>query len=70
MPRRTTSKIQISASDVQKAKLAHAARARQMNVTQFVLSTSLDAADQMLDDEPNAIPALKAQLEKLTSLGL
>jgi uncharacterized protein (DUF1778 family) len=48
MPRPRTNKLEISASTVQKARLAEAAKARQMNVKQFVLSTSLDAADRVL----------------------
>jgi uncharacterized protein (DUF1778 family) len=35
----------------QKAKLAEAARIRNMNVSQFVLSESLDAAEQVIADE-------------------
>lgn len=69
MPRSKTHAIEISASADQKARLAQAAKARHMKVREFVLRTSLDAADQVLDDEPNAIFALKEQLEKLRSLG-
>lgn len=50
----TTSKAQqlnIRASASQKAKLAEAARLQNMNVSQFVLSKSLDAAEQVIADQ-------------------
>ena len=43
--------LQIRASAVQKAKLAEAARAKHMNVSQFVLSTSLLAAEEVLANQ-------------------
>lgn len=43
--------LQIRATTVQKAKLAEAARAKHMNVSQFVLSTSLLAAEEVLADQ-------------------
>jgi len=43
--------LQIRASALQKAKLAEAARARNMNVSQFVLNSSLEAAESVLADQ-------------------
>lgn len=42
--------LQIRASATQKAMLAEAARLQHMNVSQFVLSTSLQAAENVLAD--------------------
>jgi uncharacterized protein (DUF1778 family) len=43
--------LQIRASTVEKAKLARAACARHMNLSQFVLSTSLHAAEEVLAEQ-------------------
>lgn len=43
--------LNIRASAVQKAKLAEAARIQNMNVSQFVLSKSLDAAEEVIADQ-------------------
>ena len=43
--------LNIRASAVQKAKLAEAARLQNMNVSQFVLSKSLEAADEVIADQ-------------------
>ncbi|HAY14689.1 MAG TPA: DUF1778 domain-containing protein [Fimbriimonadaceae bacterium] len=43
--------LNIRASAAQKAKLAEAARLQNMNVSQFVLSKSLDAADEVIADQ-------------------
>lgn len=51
---RTTQKaeqLNIRASGAQKAKLAEAARLQNMNVSQFVLSKSLDAAEEVIADQ-------------------
>lgn len=43
--------LNIRTSVAQKAKLAEAARLQNMNVSQFVLSKSLDAADEIIADQ-------------------
>lgn len=43
--------LNIRASSAQKAKLAEAARLQNMNVSQFVLSRSLDAAEEVIADQ-------------------
>ena len=43
--------LHIRASELQKAKLSEAARLRNLNVSQFVLQASLDAADEILADQ-------------------
>ncbi len=43
--------LNIRASASQKAKLAEAARLLNMNVSQFVLSKSLDAAEEVIADQ-------------------
>jgi uncharacterized protein (DUF1778 family) len=43
--------LNIRASAEQKAKLAEAARIQNMNVSQFVLSKSLDAAEEVIADQ-------------------
>lgn len=43
--------LNIRASAAQKAKLAEAARLQDMNVSQFVLSKSLDAAEKVIADQ-------------------
>jgi len=43
--------LNIRATAAQKAKLAEAARLQHMNVSQFVLSKSLDAAEEVLADQ-------------------
>lgn len=43
--------LNIRASSAQKAKLAQAAGLRNMNVSQFVLSKSLDAAEEVIADQ-------------------
>jgi len=43
--------LNIRASAAQKAKLAEAARLQNMNVSQFVLSKSLDAAEEVIADQ-------------------
>ncbi len=43
--------LNIRASAAQKAKLAEAARLQNMNVSQFVLHKSLDAAEQVIADQ-------------------
>lgn len=43
--------LNIRASAAQKAKLAEAAMLQNMNVSQFVLSRSLDAAEQVIADQ-------------------
>lgn len=51
MPLIKAAQLNIRTSPSQKSKLAEAARLRSMNVSQFVLSTSLQAADEVLADE-------------------
>ncbi len=43
--------LNIRTSAVQKAKLSEAARLQNMNVSQFVLSKSLDAAEEVIADQ-------------------
>jgi len=43
--------LNIRASAAQKAKLAEAARLQNMNVSQFVLNKSLDAAEEVIADQ-------------------
>lgn len=43
--------VNIRASALQKARLAEAARLRNMNVSQFMLTTSLEAADDIIADQ-------------------
>jgi len=43
--------LNIRASAAQKAKLSEAARIRNMNVSQFVLTKSLEAADDIIADQ-------------------
>lgn len=43
--------LSIRASVAQKSKLAEAAKLQNMNVSQFVLSKSLDAADEVLANQ-------------------
>jgi len=43
--------LNIRASAAQKARLAEAARLQNMNVSQFVLSRSLDAAEEVIADQ-------------------
>ncbi len=43
--------LNIRASAIQKAMLAEAARLQNMNVSQFVLTRSLDAARTVIDDQ-------------------
>lgn len=43
--------LNIRASSIQKAKLAEAARLQNMNVSQFVLHKSLDAAEEVIADQ-------------------
>lgn len=48
-------RLSIRANASQKAKLRRAADARHMNVSQFVLQTSLNAADQVLEEESKIV---------------
>lgn len=43
--------LNIRASSLQKMKLAEAAKRKSMNVSQFILSTSLEAAEGILADQ-------------------
>ncbi len=43
--------LNIRATAAQKAKLAEAAKLQNMNVSQFVLSKSLDAAEEVIADQ-------------------
>jgi uncharacterized protein (DUF1778 family) len=43
--------LNIRATSEQKAKLAEAARLQNMNVSQFILSKSLDAAEEVIADQ-------------------
>ena len=43
--------LNIRATAAQKAKLAEAARLQNMNVSQFVLNKSLDAAEEVIADQ-------------------
>ncbi len=43
--------LNIRATSAQKAKLAEAAKLQNMNVSQFVLSKSLDAAEEVIADQ-------------------
>lgn len=43
--------LNIRASSAQKAKLAEAAKLQNMNVSQFILNRSLDAAEQVIADQ-------------------
>lgn len=43
--------LNIRASTRQKAKLSEAARLQNMNISQFVLSKSLEAADEVIADQ-------------------
>lgn len=43
--------LNIRTSSVQKAKLAEAARLKNMNVSQFMLTTALEAADGIIADQ-------------------
>lgn len=43
--------LNIRASESQKARLAEAARLQNMNVSQFVLTRSLNAADEVIADQ-------------------
>jgi uncharacterized protein (DUF1778 family) len=49
--------LHIRTSPFQKAKLAEAARARNLNVSQFVLRASLEAADDVLADQTRIVLA-------------
>ena len=50
-PARRESRLSVRASESDKALLARAAHARHMNVSQFVLEVSLDAAHTILADQ-------------------
>jgi uncharacterized protein (DUF1778 family) len=58
--------LNIRASASQKAKLAEAARLQNMNVSQFVLSKSLDAAEQVIADQ-RLIRVSKAEYDWLVA---
>lgn len=58
--------LNIRASAAQKAKLAEAARLQNMNVSQFVLSRSLDAAEEVIADQ-RLIHVLKAEYDWLAA---
>lgn len=58
--------LNIRASAAQKAKLAEAARLQNMNVSQFVLSKSLDAADEVIAEQ-RLIRVSRAEHEWLLS---
>ncbi len=63
----TTSKVKqlnIRASASQKAKLEEAARIQNMNMSQFVLSKSLDAADEVIANQ-RLIQVSQAEFEWL-----
>ena len=51
LPQHKEERLSIRASDVQKTILAEAARTRHMNTSQFVLQASLDAAQNVLQDQ-------------------
>jgi uncharacterized protein (DUF1778 family) len=51
MPTKANTRLSIRASEPQKTILSQAARARRMNTSQFVLQSSLDAADAILRDQ-------------------
>jgi uncharacterized protein (DUF1778 family) len=51
MQTRKAEQLHIRTSEFQKAKLAEAAKVKNMNVSQFVLQASLDAADDILADQ-------------------
>ena len=51
MPTRANTRLSIRASEPQKTILSQAARARRMNTSQFVLQSSLDAADVVLREQ-------------------
>jgi uncharacterized protein (DUF1778 family) len=55
------SRLSIRASDAEKAILAQAARARRMNTSQFVLQSSLDAAQAILVDQTAASDHSRAE---------
>jgi uncharacterized protein (DUF1778 family) len=50
-PAQKAEQLNIRASAAQKAKLAEAAKLQNMNVSQFVLNRSLDAAEQVIADQ-------------------
>jgi len=47
--------LHIRTSQFQKSKLAEAARVKNMNVSQFVLQASLEAADTILADQTRIV---------------
>ena len=47
--------LHIRASEFQKTKLVEAARVKNMNVSQFVLQVSLEAADDVLADQTRIV---------------
>jgi uncharacterized protein (DUF1778 family) len=59
--------LHIRASEFQKSKLAEAARMKNMNVSQFVLQASLEAADDILADQTRIVlsPAAFAEFCRL-----
>ena len=58
--------LNIRASAAQKAKLAEAARLQNMNVSQFVLNKSLDAAEEVIADQ-RLIRVSKAEYDWLVA---
>jgi uncharacterized protein (DUF1778 family) len=58
--------LNIRASSAQKAKLAEAARLQNMNVSQFVLNKSLDAAEEVIADQ-RLIRVSKAEYDWLVA---
>jgi len=58
--------LNIRASAAQKAKLAEAAKLQNMNVSQFVLNKSLDAAEEVIADQ-RLIRVSKSEYEWLVA---
>jgi len=55
MQTRKAEQLHIRTSEFQKAKLAEAAKVKNLNVSQFVLQASLDAADDILADQTRIV---------------
>jgi uncharacterized protein (DUF1778 family) len=55
MPKRKEDRLSIRADANQKSVLAQAARARNMNVSQFVLQVSLREAEQVIAEEAQIV---------------
>ena len=52
-------RLSIRASTIQKSTLRRAADARHMNVSQFVLQTSLEAAERILNEESRIVVSVE-----------